>query len=90
MNNTMRKIHPLITHNNLTHNNLTHNLTQTQTQTQRGNKIETHRLLRAWRHWGALAYLLEGGGHMRESLADALDIITNTIVDPQGALYNIT
>ena len=81
MNKTMWKTHPLITHNNLTHN---------QTQTQRGNKIEMHRLLHAWRHWGALAHLLEGWGHLRDSLVDALDTITNKISNAQGALYNIT
>ena len=76
MNNIMWKNHPLITHN--------------QTQTRRGNKIETHRLLHAWHQWGTLAHPLEGGCHLRNSLADALDTITNTISDAQGALYNIT
>ena len=76
MNNKMWKTHPLITHN--------------QTQTQRGDNIETHRLLHAWHHWGALAHLLEGGGRLRDSLADALDTITNTISSAQGDLYNIT
>ena len=97
MNKKMWKTHPLITHNlthNLTHNNLnhnlTHNLTDNQTQTQRGKKIETHRLLHAWHHWGALAHLLEVGGHLRDSLADALDSIINTISIAQGALYKIT
>ena len=90
MSNRMWKTHPLITHNNLTHNLTHNNLTHNQTQTRRGNKIETHRLLHTWCHWGALAHLLEGGGHLREYLADALDIITNTISDAQAALYNIT
>ena len=85
MNSRMWKTHNHLTHN-LTHNHLTHN----QTQTRRGNKTETHRLLHAWHHWGALAHLLEGRGHLRNSLADALDTITNTIFGAQGALYNIT
>ena len=82
MNKTMWKTHSLITHN------LTHNLNQTQTR--RGNKIKTHRLLYVWRHWGTLAHLLEGGDHLRESLANALDTITNKIAEAQGALYNIS
>ena len=31
-----------------------------------------------------------GGDHFRDSLVDALDTITNTIYNAQGALYNIT
>ena len=73
-----------------THNHLTHNLTHNQTQTRRGYKTETLILLHAWHHWGALAHPLEGGGQLRNSLADALDTITNTIFGAQGALYNIT
>ena len=87
MNKTMWKTHPVITHN-LTHNNLTHNLTQTQTRSW--NKIEIHSSLRVWRHWGTLAHLLEGGDHLRESLANASDTITNTINETQGYLYNIS
>ena len=37
-----------------------------------------------------LSSSIRGGGHLRDSLADALDIITNTISNAQGALYNIT
>ena len=37
-----------------------------------------------------LSSSIRGGDHLRESLADALDIITNTIAESQGALYNIT
>ena len=37
-----------------------------------------------------LSSSIRGGGHLRNSLADALDTITNTIFDAQGALYNIT
>ena len=33
---------------------------------------------------------IRGGGRLRDSLADALDTITNTIFDAQGALYNNT
>ena len=37
-----------------------------------------------------LSSSIRGGDHLRESLADALDTITNTITNAQGALYNIT
>ena len=37
-----------------------------------------------------LSSSIRGGDHLRESLANALDTITNTIFDSQGALYNIT
>ena len=86
MSKIMWKTNPLITQN------LTQTWTQTwtQTQTRRGNKIKTHILLCVWHHWGTLAHLLEGGDRLRESLSDALDTITNTIVEAQGALYNIS
>ena len=37
-----------------------------------------------------LSSSIRGGDHLRESLADALDTITDTIAEAQGALYNIT
>ena len=37
-----------------------------------------------------LSSSIREGDHLRESLADALDIITNTIAEAQGALYNIS
>ena len=37
-----------------------------------------------------LSSSIRGGCHLRNSLADALDTITKTIFDAQGALYNIT
>ena len=37
-----------------------------------------------------LSSSIRGGDHLRESLVDALDTITNTIVEAQGALYNIS
>ena len=37
-----------------------------------------------------LSSSIRGGGQLRNSLVDALDTITNTISDAQGALYNIT
>ena len=36
-----------------------------------------------------LSSSIRGGDHLRQSLADALDTITNTISNAQGALYNI-
>ena len=42
---------------------------------------------------GALRRLsssIRGGDHLRQYLADALDTITNTIANAQGALYNIS
>ena len=39
---------------------------------------------------GCLSSSIRGGDHLRESLADALDTITNTIAESQGALYNIS
>ena len=42
---------------------------------------------------GALRCLsssFRGGDHLRQSLAEALDTITNTISNAQGALYNIS
>ena len=36
-----------------------------------------------------LSSSIRGGGHLRDSLADALDTITNRISGAQGALYNI-
>ena len=44
-------------------------------------------------HLGALSRLsssFRGGVHLRQSLAEALDTITNTISNAQGALYNIS
>ena len=41
---------------------------------------------------GALSHLspfFRVGDHLRQSLAEALDTITNTIYNAQGALYNI-
>ena len=35
-----------------------------------------------------LSSSIRGGDHLRESLADALDTITNTISDAQGALQH--
>ena len=37
-----------------------------------------------------LSSSIRGGGNLRQSLADALDTITNTIANAQGALYNIS
>ena len=37
-----------------------------------------------------LSSSIRGGDHLRESLADALDTITNTVANAQGALYNIS
>ena len=37
-----------------------------------------------------LSALFRGGDHLRNSLADALQTITNTISSAQGALYNIS
>ena len=37
-----------------------------------------------------LSSSIRGGNRFRESLADALDTITNTIFNAQGSLYNIT
>ena len=37
-----------------------------------------------------LSSSIRGWDHLRESLADAFDIVTNTIVNSQGALYNIS
>ena len=37
-----------------------------------------------------LSSSIRGGDRLRESLADALDTITDTIAEAQGALYNIT
>ena len=37
-----------------------------------------------------LSSSIRGGDHLRESLADALDTITNTIAEAQGALYTIS
>ena len=37
-----------------------------------------------------LSSSIRGGNHLRESLADALDTITNTVANAQGALYNIS
>jgi len=37
-----------------------------------------------------LSALFRGGDHLRNSLADALETITNTIASAQGALYNIS
>ena len=37
-----------------------------------------------------LSSSIRGGGRLRDSLADYLDTITNTISDAQGSLYNIT
>ena len=37
-----------------------------------------------------LSSSIRGGDHLRQSLADALDTITNTIVEAQGAMYNIS
>ena len=37
-----------------------------------------------------LSSSIRGGDHLRESLADALDTITDTIFEAQGDLYNIT
>ena len=44
-------------------------------------------------HLGALRCLsssFRGGDHLRQSLAEALETITNTISNAQGALYNIS
>ena len=43
--------------------------------------------LGALRNFGSL---FRGGNHLRQSLAEALDTITNTISNVQGALYNIS
>ena len=37
-----------------------------------------------------LSSSIRGGDHLIQSLADALDIITNTIAEAQGTLYNIS
>ena len=37
-----------------------------------------------------LSSSIRGGDHLRESLANALDIITDKIIEAQGDLYNIT
>ena len=37
-----------------------------------------------------LSSSIRGGDHLREYLADALDTITKTIIEAQGALYNIS
>ena len=37
-----------------------------------------------------LSSSIREGDHLRQSLADAMDTITNTIANSQGALYNIS
>ena len=37
-----------------------------------------------------LSSSIRGGDHLRQSLADALNTITNTVANAQGALYNIS
>ena len=44
-------------------------------------------------HLGALRCLISsfrGGDHLRQSLVEELDTITNTISNSQGAMYNIS
>ena len=93
MNSRMWKTHNHLTLN-LTHNHLTHNLTHnhlTHKQTQNRREVDRNtQIIARLASLRRLSSSIRGGGQLRNSLADALDTITNTISGAQGALYNIT
>ena len=79
MNNTMWKTHP---------NNPQPN--QNPNPNPKGEQDRNTQIIACLASLRRLSSSIRGGGHLRDSLADALDTITNTIYDARGSLYNIT
>ena len=55
-----------------------------------GEQDQNSQIIACLASFRLLSSSIRGGDHLRQSLANALDTITNTIANAQGAVYNIS